>query len=189
MNYKKTLFPAFIILALAQLYVPAGMILKQENVLKTGKAFKFKTAPFDPYDPFRGKYIWLSFEANTVEVPVESEWEYDAFVYVTLTTDKEGFAKIASVSEEKPTDSPDFVQAKSWGKSTADSLLTVNYLFDRFYMEESKAVEAEQTYVEAQRDSSMIAYALVKVKNGNAVIENVFIDDVPIKKVVEKGRE
>jgi uncharacterized membrane-anchored protein len=189
MNYKKIIFPAFIILALAQLFVPASMIMHQESVIKTGKAFKFRTAPFDPYDPFRGKYIMLSFEANTFKVPVDSKWEYDQDVYVTLATDEEGFAKIAAVSAEEPNDSPDFVLAKSWGKNESDYYLSISYPFDRFYMEESKALEAEQSYMEAQVDTSMVAYALVKVKSGDAVIENVFIDDVPIKEVVERGRE
>ena len=189
MNYKKFLFPAFVLLALAQLFVPANMIMEQEDVLRTGHAYKFKTAPFDPYDPFRGKFIYLAFEANTFEVPDESVWDYQEPVFVSLTTDEQGFAKIKNVYKEKPDSESDFVMAESMGKDYNTSNLIVEYEFDRFYMEESKAFEAEQAYRESSIDSSMVAYALVKVKNGHAVLENVFINDVPIKEVVEKGRE
>lgn len=188
MDYKKFILPAFILLAIIQLGLPVSMIIQKEQVLKTGKAFKFKTAPIDPYDPFRGKYITLSFEANTFTVPEESEWEYKSPVYVSLSTDESGFAKIAAVSKEKPTDTQDFVKAESWGKSFNDTLLTVNYLFDRFYMEETKAPEAEEFYREAQADTSSLAYALVRVKNGDAVVENVFINDISIKEWVENER-
>ncbi len=189
MNYKKILFPAFALLVLAQLFVPAKMILHQEDILNSGQAYKFKTAPIDPYDPYRGKYINLAFDANTFEVSKESEWDYNELVYVKLTTDDNGFAKIQDISREKPDDQSDYVQANSWGKTGVGKKLRVRYPFNRFYMEESKALEAEETYRASRRDSSMVAYALVKVKNGEAVLENVFINDVPIQEVVEKGRE
>ena len=50
---KKIIFPLFILVALAQLFVPAKMILDREDVLSTGTAFNFKTRPIDPTDPFR----------------------------------------------------------------------------------------------------------------------------------------
>ena len=62
---KKTQIVLFVLVALAQLYVPAKMIWDQEDVLKNGSEYKFKTDPVDPNDPFRGKYITLSFDNNT----------------------------------------------------------------------------------------------------------------------------
>ncbi len=64
MNTKKLLLVAFILVALAQLYVPTKMILNRENVLANGTDFKFRTAPIDPNDPFRGKYVNLQYENN-----------------------------------------------------------------------------------------------------------------------------
>ena len=52
------IFILFIIVVCAQLFVPSQMIFQQEDVLKTGTAFKFKTQPVDPSDPFKGKYIF-----------------------------------------------------------------------------------------------------------------------------------
>ncbi|MBK6341440.1 MAG: GDYXXLXY domain-containing protein [Flavobacteriales bacterium] len=62
MNRKPLLFLG---IALAQLAVPAWMIAGRERVLSQGEVFKFKTAPIDPRDPFRGEYVRLDFEAES----------------------------------------------------------------------------------------------------------------------------
>jgi len=54
-------------------------------------------------------------------------------------------------------------------------------------MEESKAYDAELAYVKANRDSVVNnVYALVHVKDDNAVLKDVVIDGVPIQEYVEK---
>jgi hypothetical protein len=53
-------------------------------------------------------------------------------------------------------------------------------------MEESKAYDAEQAYNKSTADSSSITYAQVKVKNGEAVLENVFFNDQPIVSFIKK---
>ncbi len=58
--------------------------------------------------------------------------------------------------------------------------------FERFYMEESKAQGAEKVYNRSLADSNNITYALVKVKDGDAVLENVFINDKPIVSYFKK---
>lgn len=187
MKVRQIIFPAFILMVIVQLFVPASMIFKQENILKTGSTFKFKTAPVDPYDPFRGKYIWLNFEANQIGVTDKKDWEYNAPIYVKFKTDENGFAAIKGVSKKRPEQSEDFVEARvsHLFKDSLGDQLVVEYPFNRFYMKETKAYEAEVKYREASRDENIIAYALVKIKNGEAVIENVFLDEIPIGEIVE----
>ena len=60
MNNKKFMLLAFIFVALAQLYVPAKMILDREAVLNKGTAYKFKTAPVDSNDILRVKLTFLA---------------------------------------------------------------------------------------------------------------------------------
>lgn len=52
----------FIVVCVAQLLAPVSMIYTHETTLASGKMFKFKTAPVDPADVFRGKYVALRFE-------------------------------------------------------------------------------------------------------------------------------
>lgn len=181
MDTNKLKLPAFILLALAQLFVPAKMIFDKEEVLSTGKEFKFRIAPVDPYDAFRGKYITLLYKDNHVVVKNKFSWKPGETAYAVLEQDSAGFARISSLSKQEPWDGSDFIQV-SIGYHLGASEVLINYPFDRFYMEESKAYSAEQAYNQAARDTSKTAWALVKVKDGEAVLQEVMLDGVPIAK-------
>lgn len=190
MNSKKIILPVFILIALVQLYVPAKMIWNREEIIETGIEYKFKTAPVDPNDPFRGKYITLSYDENTVEIKNEKDWKRGEEIYVYFTTDHDGFAKIKSVLKEKPTNNQDFLKAKvRFVSGDSSNKLTIDYPFDRFYMEESKAYDAELTYRQTQIDTSKITYALVSIKNGEAVLKDILIDGTSIREIVKSNRE
>lgn len=189
MDNKKFLFIAFILVAIIQLAVPAKMIWDKENVLKSGKEFKFETAPVDPTDPFRGKYIALNYKENTYSSDDSSTWKEGEEIYVILQTNTEGFAVIDHVSKDKPAGDSDFVKAKIQSISGLRSnKITLAYPFDRFYMEESKAYEAEQVYNNTQRSSEEPTYALVNIKNGQAVLKDVVIGGVSIVEKVKESR-
>ena len=190
MNNRKILLPIFIIVALTQLYIPAKMIWDREDILETGTEFKFKSAPIDPYDPFMGKYITLRFNINTFRINNPQNYVMGDAIYVSLKTDRNGFAQIAGVSKEKPSDTKEFVKAEvGWASVIDTSYISINYSFNRYYMEESKAYEAELSYFESLRDSSKITYALVSVKNGGAVLKDVLIDEIPIREIVKSKQE
>ena len=187
---KKIILPAFFVMALLQIYIPASMIFSAENVLTEGVEFKFKTAPLDPTDPFRGKYVNLSFEATSHRVANAVDWNYGESVFVTLGTDEKGFAKIQSLSKEKPDDTDHYVKASiNYVSGDSSAHVSVDYPFNRFYMEESKAYDAEQAYNESARDSMQTTYALVAVKKGQAVIKEVFINGIPIREAAMQRRE
>jgi uncharacterized membrane-anchored protein len=61
----KLVFGLFIAVAVVQLATPIGQIWKYEDALQTGRSYKFRTAPVDPYDAFRRKYVALN-HAGTV---------------------------------------------------------------------------------------------------------------------------
>ena len=189
MNTKFILI-AFLLMVIIQIYVPAKMIFAKEEVIAQGKEFRFKTAPVDPTDPFRGKYIILSFEENAFQVTNADDWIPGDPVYVSLGTNASGFAQILGVSREKPSSTEDYVLA-SIDYIFNDSLrnMTIDYPFDRFYMEESKAANAELAYNESAGDTTQVTYALVAVKNGDAVIKDVLINGVPIAEVAKNWQE
>lgn len=189
MNSKKILLTAFILLAIVQLAIPGKMIWDREIILETGKEFKFETAPVDPSDPFRGQYIVLDYKENSFDVESATEWIDGTNVYVILKNDSKGFVKIDAVSKEKPSNDLDFVEANvDYVIDGSSKKLYVSYPFNRFYMEESKAYPAEQAYVKSQLDSTKTTYALVSIKNGDAVLKDVLIDGIPIREVVEHSR-
>jgi uncharacterized membrane-anchored protein len=158
--------------------------------LETGIDYKFITAPIDPTDPFRGKYIILGYKDNVSVIDNEKDWVSGEIVYVFLKNDQNGFAKIKSVSKEKPTDSQDFLKAKlSAVSNDGTNKLTIYFPFDRYYMEESKASDAEEIYAKSLQDTTQLTYALVSIKNGDAVLKDVLIDGVSIKEIVKANQK
>jgi uncharacterized membrane-anchored protein len=179
---KKILFTLFIVTCMIQIAVPVKMIWNKENAIKSGKAYKFRTAPVDPYDPFRGKYITLSFDANECVVRNAETYGRGDFVYVSLGIDSAGFAIPVKVSKEAPSEKVDYVTASV--QYVYGDRLRVEYPFNHFYMEESKAKGAEAVYREAnRRNSEQTAYALVYIHNGEAALDDVLIDGVSVKEL------
>jgi uncharacterized membrane-anchored protein len=186
MKNKKIILLLFILVIGAQLIVPAKMILNKERVLKTGTAFKFKTIPFDPSDPFRGKYIHLNFEEDKFEIKNKDNWTRNEEVYAIITNNDNGYATIKNVVKEKPSSDIHFITTKVkhvdfYGVTKS---ITIEYPFERFYMEEFKAKPAEDVYRDSFKIENTTTYALVYIKNGAAVLENVFINNVPIKDAI-----
>ena len=68
MKKLAALWILFAAAVVAQWAAPLSMIFRSERVLSGGQAFKFKTAPVDPVDAFRGRYIALNFD---VAAPIE----------------------------------------------------------------------------------------------------------------------
>ncbi|MEM7087701.1 MAG: GDYXXLXY domain-containing protein [Bacteroidota bacterium] len=177
----------FFIMLAAQWYVPGIMIYDQEAALTEGTAYKFKTQPIDPNDPFRGKYVWLNYEMESVK-STDSVWGYKEPVYVYIRTGSDGYAEATEVSKVLLDTDQDYVKADAGYYHNKEVYFELP--FDRFYMEESKALDAEigirRTQL-AMRDSlAPVCYALVYVKGDIAVLDNVFIGTVSVKEFVEK---
>lgn len=184
---KKIIWICFALLVLLQLWVPASMIYNRESVLKNGKAFKFRSAPVDPNDPFRGKYIILRFEENIYREQHGINWVDVTTAYAQLTMDSAGYAGILYLHKKKPETSSDYIKVKiAKNFSNSANEVFIEWPFDRFYMEESKAGAAEQVYIKSTADSSNTTYALVKVKDGDAVLQDVFINNKPIASYIKK---
>jgi uncharacterized membrane-anchored protein len=68
MNMKKLQFALmlFAVLSFFQLGMPVWMIANREMTLRDGKQFRFRVAPVDPYDAFRGRFVALQLSPNTV---------------------------------------------------------------------------------------------------------------------------
>ncbi|TMM58720.1 hypothetical protein FEE95_04625 [Maribacter algarum] len=185
---NKSIYITLLFLLFAvQLFVPAQMIYQQEDTLHTGTAYKFKTQPIDPSDPFRGKFIVLNYEMDSFATDEEGWDDFSGNVFVYLKTDAAGFAAVKHVSKTLMDTSDDYVIAES--RYNRNNRVNFDLPFDRFYMNENKAYDAEISVREAQVDTTKICYGLVFVKDGTAVLDNVFIDDTPIQEFVEEYQE
>ncbi|GHV57245.1 hypothetical protein AGMMS49579_22840 [Spirochaetia bacterium] len=156
---KKFFLPACVFYLVILLGVPGFLVFNHYNILTTGELYKFKVQPYDPYDPFRGRYVAIrqpSFNAS------------GSGPYALLEKDTEGFARIASRQETKPNDR---VYAK-------------NFDISRYYMNEKLApkVETLQRKIDTETDQM---YVQVAVKNGGYVIKGLYLNGTPVEELVE----
>lgn len=189
----KVIFGLFVGLALLQVAVPIGQVVKHEDILRTGTPYKFRTAPVDPYDAFRGRYVALNY-ADTLAKPraADSFDHYRRPAYVTLTKDAAGFAQFGEISLAPP-GTGDFLRVTAFSHDYKEKdRVRFGLPFDRFYMEESKAPQAEAVYRSQRNRPGQTApptYVLVRVKDGRGVIENLYVQDKPIRQFLSEGQE
>jgi uncharacterized membrane-anchored protein len=193
----------------AQFGVLGAMIARREMALKQGVACRFRTAPVDPYDAFRGKYVALDLEGAREGLLTAKQYEREQRVYVRIGTDTNGFSVIEGVSD-KPDGTALWIKARvnySWeeyvnvtntvtaraGKRPEERrVLTgkyrtrVNLPFDRYYMDEKLAPEAENAYRDASRRERREAVVTVRVWHGLTVIEKLEIGGRPIQDIARE---
>lgn len=166
----------FFVVALTQIAVPASMIWKRQRTLNEGRLWKFRTAPVDPVDAMRGRYLSLRFEAE--QFPYSQRLPYGETVYIKLKGDADGFAAVDQVSET-PTAGDDVVQAEGLGSYQEKG--RVKFSFDRLWVTEANAPAAEKAYAAHSRREKIDAYATVRVHNGDAGVEELFIAGQPLR--------
>lgn len=188
----------FILIALAQLAVPSWMIVEHERVLREGQVFKFRTAPIDPRDPFRGEYVALNFEAangswHDPRAAPDSTAEQGPYLerrsYAILgVSDTSGYAFILGLGKEPPASGP-YVSVSHWSSSN-DPVSRVELPFDRYYLEEGDGAKTESMLMPQWNDGivsqPLPAYAVVRVYKGQAVIEDLIVGERSIHDWLEE---
>ncbi|HVF71677.1 MAG TPA: GDYXXLXY domain-containing protein [Chthoniobacterales bacterium] len=161
-----------ILAALAQLAVPASLIWKREQTLRNGVVWKFRTAPVDPVDLFRGRYIALEFEVESQEIAPPPNIVSGAKVFVTLAPDIDGFARIDQLFSTPPP-GQDFMEAHLAGK-------TVTLPFSQYWVTERDAPAAEAAYRQQSQREKRNAFVAVRVFRGDAAVEQLYLDGLPL---------
>jgi uncharacterized membrane-anchored protein len=180
----KVIFGLFVALATAQLAVPVSQIWKHEDILRTGRAYKFRTAPVDPYDAFRGRYVALGYADTTTTMRKGETLHYREPAYVVLRESVDGFAQFGELAGAPPA-TGDYVRVEyQWG---TDTNAQFRLPFDKFFMEEGAAPKAEEAYRRLgnrRGQTNETTYALVRVKGGRGVIENLYVAGRPMAEVI-----
>lgn len=173
---KKLLILIFVLVALAQLSVPAIMAWGRVQTLAHGRVWKFKTAPVDPEDALRGRFIWLRFMAEDYTVP--EKFVGVDHVYAVLKEGADGFAEIDHVSTAPV--SGDNVMKVEPGPYWESKGQQIRIPFNQFWVTEKSAPQAEKVYREKSGRGEQNAYVTVRVRNGDAALEQLYIDNQPL---------
>lgn len=175
----------FLLGALAQLALPLRMAWQAESTLREGTPVKFRLELFDPHDPMRGKYVRLNYGWNNFTLPAEEAAKANKHTIVCahVKVDAEGFGTITGISLQPPSEG-------LWFRIPARSYYNGDYHlrppFDRYFVNEHEAYEAEQIFRQASRQARVVddqgepiappAHAVLRLMNGTAQLEDVVVD-------------
>lgn len=184
---KNWLLTLFGLMLVAQWLVPSKLIYDSEKTISDGVSFMFRTRPVDPYDPFRGKYITLYFEDNKIERDTLESFRNGESVFVLVEADTLGMGIPTTISHSVFPTSNYFeatVSYSDWRKEEGYQRVFLEFPFNKFFLEETLAPQAEMTYSETRSDT-IPGFAVVKIKDGSAVLQDVMINDSSIVDLVK----
>ena len=117
--------------------------------------------------------------------------------YAEVQVGEDGFARLGDLYHDAPKEGA-YLRVKV-GRIAPDSaaangqIVPVTLPFDRYYMEESLAKKAEEAYRKVNREARAadeevreVAHVAVRVQDGYAVIEELYLNGVPVREHLEE---
>ena len=173
----------FIAASLVQAGVPLLGIVKHETTLKYGTEYRFRTAPVDPYDAFRGRYVQLRMAESSVDATNAVEFSKGQKVFFAIAEDADGFAVLRDPSTVRPAEG-DYLGIRI--RYVRSNSLDLDFPFGRYYMNEKDAPRAEAVYREYSRREAADAFVTVRVRSGHGVLEKLYVAGITIEAFLER---
>ena len=187
---KLFILAASLLTILAQLFVPISMANRYEDILQTGEAYRFKVEPRDPADPFKGRYVVLTFpiasgNSQDLKTPeIISELNRQANAYAIINKDSNGEVELLDIQNKKP-QGQNYIAIKNRYSNSAK--YRIQLPFDRYYAKESKAPRIESLLWNRERNANRTFYADIRIKDGYGVIAELYVEDTPILEYLKQG--
>ncbi len=195
-NSDKIRLICFILALCAALAYPVRKIISFEYPAVPPKIYLFDTEIRDPYDPMRGRYVQLLIKQSRVWLSNKNTslmaGRSGTPCFAILEKNPDGMARIVDlVTDVKQIPAgKDFIRVKYLyfqqeyeansfkPKKTGDHV--IQFPFDRFYLNERLAPEAERELQASTRKGQ--AYLRVKVyhNNGNFAVDDLIVNGQPI---------
>jgi len=178
----------FAVAAVAQWLLPLSGIWQHERVISRGTLVRIECRAPDPYDPLRGRYLAVRPVHSSVSKP---EWFPQGgglvSVWATLEAGDDGLARIKSLSLEPPS-GPTVIPltARFSGTTNGTDVIGLEWPFDRFYLNERLAPDADRLVAERVRNG-IKTVAEVRLLDGRAVLTDLLCDGVSIRDLVKGG--
>ncbi len=171
----------FSVTVLAQWAAPVFQIWTHEQVLMKGTIIKLKCSAPDPYDPLRGRFLAVRPEQTEASLPEGLKLASGSQVYITLTPGADGISTITGLSLDPPRQGT-FLRVHA--RSSYDNKARITWPFDRFYINEKLAPEADRWFAENIRSTQGII-AEVRVYQGRAVLADLILDDKRFREILK----
>lgn len=178
----------FLIAVAAQWAVPLVGVWQHERILVRGTVVRIRCTAPDPYDPLRGRFLAVAAEQTKFSKPVEMPVGRSVSVWATLTADAEGLSTIESLSLT-PVSGPTVIKlvarVPDWNRE--QETVTLEWPFDRFYLNERLAVDADRRLAEVF-SAGKRPVAVLRLLNGQAVLADLLLDGVSVGEGIRKPK-
>lgn len=166
---KTWLWISFALGCALQWAAPLMQIITYEQVLTGGELHRFKCAAPDPYDMFRGRYLAVRAQPDTVTVPKGETLAHGEPAYALLETGGDGFAAVKALARQRPADGAFVTVMVDY---VHDGTARIRWPFDRFYLNERIAPKADEWFRANLRGTDPVI-AEVRVLDGRAVLADL----------------
>ncbi len=165
MNRKK-----FIIIGIFWIVIIGGLIASKEFTLQTGDEILLKTKPVDPRDLFRGDYVILRYDINTIntnKIPYSGyDFKEGDKIYILLSIDSDGVGELATIHRNKPNKG---AFLKGIVRSAHNNRLNIEYGIESYFVPEKRGKELE-------RNLGKIYTKIAVDDFGNAIIKSLILN-------------
>ena len=179
----------FALAAIAQWLLPLAGVWRHERVVTRGVPVRLRCTSPDPYDPLRGRYLAVRPEDTPLPRPEGMPKEGAVPVWATLEEGDDGLSQVESLSLE-PVSGPTVIRlmARSPSSTREDGAVSLEWPFDRLYLNERLAPDADRLVAERWRAGAK-PVAEIRLLDGRAVLTDVLVDGVSIREVVKRRPE
>lgn len=178
MKSKKIIFLVF---ALIILCIPAYLIFSSEDVLANGHQHKLRLQGYDPFDPFRGKYLRLNYEDR---IPCDADLKEGDLAYVVFEQDSLGFSYFSHALANQPSHD-NYMKTTMRNVYDGNGWIKLDNI-TKYFINESKATKAESILLDFMRNRPNDIYVAIRVLNGEVRLEDIFVEEIPLLEYLEK---
>ncbi|MDD3155550.1 MAG: GDYXXLXY domain-containing protein [Victivallaceae bacterium] len=193
----------YLVVLAAMAAYPVRKILQFEWPSEMTELFRFKVNLYDPYDPVRGRFVRLSFGRLEFKCDQPTSWDAKinrpggSVVYAVLDRRKDGTAFVTKLTDTPVPGSAVLKVRCRWRgrdynpktkRCSGKWSYLYDYPFDRFYLNEKLAPEAEKLLRSAKRGTE--AELLVRIyPDGSFCVDDLQIDKRSIRDVLRSRQE
>ncbi|MEI7421098.1 MAG: hypothetical protein WCK18_03350 [Prolixibacteraceae bacterium] len=191
MNRKTLLLIVFVLVAVAQLLVPKYMISNLAGIARTGKEYKFKVRHQKSDFPsggnsgstLQGRFLWLQFEASRYTKSDTANLNLMRPVYIYLSSDSLGFAKVQTCNQNKPVSGSDWLKTRAYRniRNSDSSFLVINFPFNNYYIEDKDLKNTEDRLTRKLKDPNSLIYLKIFIRENHFLISDLVIDGQSFK--------
>lgn len=178
-RFKKYRLLLFVVSAVAQLIVIGQMIAQRELAIAKGITIKIPCGPYDPHDPFRGRYVEINARPGEAQVVNKDQFNYNKPVYLTFNLDAQGVASSNQLTQEKPPKDTPYIEYFRRYPFYEDKVQPI-FPISRFYMNEKQAPAAEER-LQRGLDTNEDCFLVLKLNRGTAVPVEILVGDDSFK--------